>query len=98
MMSGLGGQKRPPAITAEAVHDLVMCDRRRDLRTISREVGISFCSIQTILTDVYEMLKVSTRWVPRHLTDDQKRTRLNILRYSLSRYEDESDFIYQIIS
>jgi hypothetical protein len=28
--------------TAEAVHDLVMCDRRRDLPSIAREVGITF--------------------------------------------------------
>jgi transposase len=39
--------------TAEAVHDLVMCDKRRDLRSIAREVGISSGSVQAILTDVY---------------------------------------------
>jgi histone-lysine N-methyltransferase SETMAR len=83
--------------TAEAVHDLVMCDRRRDLRSIAREVGISFGSVQAILTDVYGMSKVSTRWVPRQLTDDQKRTRLDISRYILSCYGDEADFIYRVI-
>jgi hypothetical protein len=31
MMSGLSGQKATNDETAEAVHDLVMCDRRRDL-------------------------------------------------------------------
>jgi hypothetical protein len=50
--------------TAEAVHDLVMCDRRRDLRSIAREVGISFGSVPAILTDVYDMSKVFVRWVP----------------------------------
>jgi histone-lysine N-methyltransferase SETMAR len=38
--------------TAEALHDMVMCDSRRDLRSIAREEGISFCSVQAILTDV----------------------------------------------
>jgi hypothetical protein len=52
--------------TAEAVHDLVMCDKRRDLRSIAREMGISFGSVQAILTDVYGMSKVSARWVPRN--------------------------------
>jgi hypothetical protein len=84
--------------TAEAVHDLVMCDKRRDLRSIAREVGIRFRSVKAILTDVYGMSKVSARWVPRQLTDDQKRTRLNISRYLLSRYEDEPDFIYRIVT
>ena len=30
--------------------DLVMCDRRLDLRSIAREVGISFGAVQSILT------------------------------------------------
>jgi hypothetical protein len=46
--------------TAEAVHYLVMCDRRRDLRSIAREVGKSFGSVQAVLTDIYGMPKVST--------------------------------------
>jgi hypothetical protein len=32
--------------TAEAVHDLVRSDRRRDLQSIAREVRISFGSVQ----------------------------------------------------
>jgi histone-lysine N-methyltransferase SETMAR len=56
-------------------------------------VGISFGSVQAILTDVYGMSKVSARWVPRQLTDDQKRTRLDI-----SRYENEPDFTCQVVT
>jgi transposase len=54
--------------SAEAVHDLVMCDRRQDLRSIAWEVSISFGSVQAILTDVYGISKVSARWVPRLTT------------------------------
>ena len=40
------------------------------------------------------MSQVSARWVLRMLTDDQKRTRLDISTYLLSRYEDGPwDFI-----
>ena len=35
------------------------------------------------------MSKVSARWVLGMLTDDWKRTRLDISRYLLSRYEDD---------
>ena len=56
----------------ENVHNLVMCDRRRDLRSIASEAGISFGAVQTILTDILGMSKVSARWVTRMLTDDQK--------------------------
>ena len=48
----------------KVVHTLVMCDRRRDLRSMPR--------------------------VPGMLTDDQKRTRLDISMYLLSGYEDDS--------
>ena len=50
-----------------------MCDRRRDLQSIASEVGISFGTVQTIQTDILGISKVSARWVPRMLTDDQKR-------------------------
>ena len=55
-----------------------MCDRRRDLRIIASEVGINFGTVQIILTDILGMSKVSARWVPRMLTDDQIRFRLDI--------------------
>ena len=50
--------------------------------------------MQSILTDILGMSKVSTRWVPRMLTDEPKRSRLDISRYRLSQYEDDpGDFI-----
>ena len=65
---------RPKDATTDenvSVHNLVMCDRRRDLRCIASEVGISFGAVQIILTDILGIVKVSARWVPRMLTDDQ---------------------------
>ena len=45
------------------------------------------------------MSKVSARWVPRMLTDGQKRSRVDISRYLLSRYEhDPGDFIDRIVT
>ena len=41
------------------VQALFMCDRRRDLRSIASEVGISFGAVQSILTDILGMSKVS---------------------------------------
>ena len=83
----------------KVVHNLVICDRRRDLRSIANEVGIRFRALQTILTDILGMSKVSARWVPRILTDHQKRTRLYISRYLLSQYEDDpEDFIKGVVT
>ena len=80
------------------VHTLFMCDRRLDLRSIASEVGLSWGAVQSILTNISGMSKVSARWVPRMLTDDQKRTSLDISWYLLSRYEDDhGDFIEWVV-
>ena len=45
------------------------------------------------------MSKVSARWVPRKLTKDQKRSRLEISRYLLARYgDDPGDFIGRVVT
>ena len=83
----------------KVVHTLVMCDKRRDPQSIASEVGISFRAVQSILYDIFGMSKVSARWVPRMLTDDQKRTRLDIYRYLLSCYEDDhGDLIQGVVT
>ena len=61
----------------EIIHNLVMCDRRRDLQSIASEVHIKFGAVQTILTDILGMSKVSARV----LTDDQKRSWVDISMY-----------------
>ena len=43
----------------EIVYSLVTCDRRLYLRDIASEVGISFGAVQTILTYILRMSKVS---------------------------------------
>ena len=45
------------------------------------------------------MSKVSARWVPQMLTDDQKRTRLDISMFLLSRYVDApGDFVERVVT
>ena len=76
-----------------------MCDRRPDLRSIASEVGICLGAVRKNLTDILGIPKVSARWVSRMLTDDQKRSRLDISKYLLSRYEDDpGDFIDRFVT
>ena len=65
----------------KVVHTLVMCDRRRDLQSIASEVGKRFGAVQSNMTLILGMSKVSARWVLEMLTNDQKRTRHAISRY-----------------
>ena len=83
----------------KVAHTLVMCYRRRDLRSIASKVGINLGTVQSFETDILGMSKVSARWVPGMLTDDQKRTPLDISRYLLSRYADDlGDFIERVVT
>ena len=50
----------------EIVHNLVMCDRRRDLQSIAN--GHKFLGSAKNLMEILGMSKVSTRWVPRPKT------------------------------
>ena len=82
----------------EIVHSLVMCERR-NLRNIASEVGICFGAVQSILAYILGMSKVSARWVPRLLTEDQKRSRLDISRYLVSRCEDDpEEFMDRVVT
>ena len=47
----------------------------------SYQSGHCFGAVQSMLVDILGILKVSARWVPRMLTDDEKSTWLNISRY-----------------
>ena len=60
------------------VHTLAMCDRRPDVRSIANEVGLSFGAVQSILPHILGTSRVLARWVLQMLSDDQKRTRLDI--------------------
>ena len=54
-------------------------------------MGITFGAVQSILTNILGISKVSARWVPRMLTEDQKTSWLDISRYTSSRYEDDPE-------
>ena len=76
-----------------------MCDRKRNLRDIAIKLGIRFRVVQSILTDILGMSKVSARCVPRMLTEDQKGSQLDMPRYLLSRYEDDpEEFMDRVVT
>ena len=51
----------------KVVHTLVMCYRRPDLGSTSNEVDISFVAVQSILTGILIMSKVSATGCPTFL-------------------------------
>ncbi|XP_049846625.1 protein GVQW3-like [Schistocerca gregaria] len=74
--------KQPRARTSRSddmikkVERIVLGDRRMTVEQIASRVGISVGSVHTILHDDPKMRKVSSRWVPRMLTDDHMAARV----------------------
>ena len=58
------------------VWDLVYSDRRIQVEEIVQGLGISQGSLSTILHDHSGMCKLTARWVPKSLSDEQMATRV----------------------
>ena len=58
----------------EKVLDLVYSDMRIQVEEIAQALGISHGSVSTILHDRLGMRKLTARWVPKSLSDEQMAT------------------------
>lgn len=73
------------------VEKLVLEDRRITIKHLAEVLKISFGSIQSILTDSLGFRKVSARWVPRMLTEENKKRRLEISKRNLEILQSDPD-------
>ena len=89
------------------VEALIKEDPRRTYRDIEGAVGISSPSVSTILHQHLRVRKISSRWVPHHLSGGLKCTRVEWCTEMLKRFNngdsrwvsdivtDEETWIYQ---
>lgn len=94
---------RPLEVTTpeiiDKIHDMVLEDRRVKVREIATAVGISTERVHNILHKHLDMTKLSARWVPRLLTADQKRIRVNCSKEGLQLLEkNPEDFWRRFIT
>jgi len=83
----------------EQVHDMVLDDRRMYVREIPETIGVSKEGVGYTLHEELDMKKVCARWVPRLLTADQKRTRMNISEQCLECYnKNKTDSVRRFIT
>jgi len=69
------------------------------VREIAETIGISKERVRHILHEELDMKKFCTRWVPRLLTADQKRTRMKISEQCLERFnKNKTDFVRRFIT
>ena len=96
--SGRPSDATSPEIV-EAVESTVMEDRRVTTRHLALTHGISQTTVTRILHDKLHMNKVSARWVPRMLTDAQKKRRADISQELLNEYRADPDgFLGHIVT
>ena len=77
------------------VRDLVYSDRRIQVEEIAQALGISHGSVSTILHDHVGMHKLTARWVPKSLSDEQMATRASVL---LKRFRSKDDFLLHLVT
>jgi DNA-binding Xre family transcriptional regulator len=89
---------RPKSATTpeiiEQVHDMVLDDRRMKVREIAETIGISKERVRYILHEELDVKRLCTKWVPRLLTVDKKRTRMKISEQCLEHFnKNKIDFV-----
>ena len=80
------------------VRDLVYSDRRIQVEEIAQALGISHGSVSTILHDRLSMRKLTARWVPKSLSDEQMATRASVCSTLLKRFRSKDDFLLRLVT
>ena len=74
-------------------------DRRVKVEEIANALHISHGSISTILHDRLGMRKLTARWVPKSLSDEQMATRASVCSALLKRLRSkEDDFLSRLVT
>ena len=82
----------------ETVHGVICGKRRLTVREVADEVGISIGSCHQIFTEELQMRRVSAKFVPRLLTNDQKENRVEISQELLVNANGNENFLKNIIT
>ena len=81
------------------VDNLIRSDRRVRVKDIMSTLNIGANAANRIIHERLGFSKVCARWIPRHLTDDNKETRRTICQDLFEQYEKEGDgFLRRIIT
>ena len=101
----VGEDPRPGRISTSANDDhidrvraVIRVNRRLTVREVADEVGISIDSCLQIFTEKLQMRRVSAKFVPRLLTDDQKENRVEISQELLAIANGNENFLKNFIT
>ena len=77
--------------TIAQIDKLIRGDRRLRVKDIMAAVNIGAHAADEIIHERLRFNKVCARWVPRHLTDDNKEMRFSICQDLFERYDKEGE-------
>ena len=80
------------------VRDLLYSDRRIQVEEIAQAFGISHGSVSTILDDHLGMRKLTARWVPKSLSDEQMATRASVCSALLKHFRSKDNFRMRLVT
>ena len=80
------------------VRDLVYSNRRIQVEEIAQALGISRGSVSAILHDLLGMRRLTARWVPKSLSDEQMATRASVCSALLKRFRSKDDFLLCLVT
>ena len=81
----------------ERVRAVIRGNRHLTVREVADEVGISIGSCHQILTEKLQTRRVSAKFAPRLLTDDQRENRVEICQELLANANGNENFLQKII-
>jgi len=82
----------------ERVHAVIRGNRRLTVREVADEVGTSIGSCHQMFTGKLQMRRVSAKFLPHLLTDDQKNNRVEISHELLANANGNENFLKIIIT
>ena len=68
------------------------------MEEIAQALGISHGSVSTILHNRLGMRKLTARWVPKSLSDEQMATRASVCSALLKRFRSKDDFLLRQVT
>jgi histone-lysine N-methyltransferase SETMAR len=80
------------------VREAILAHRRRNIHDVCEIVGLSYGTVQRILADSLNMRRISAKFVPRLLSDDQKTHRVSVCRKLKQQARDDPNFSSNIIT
>ena len=80
------------------VREAILADSRQTIHDVCEIVGLSYGTVKRILAENLNMRRISARFVPRLLSDNQKAHRVSVCRDLKQQARDDHNFISNVIT